>query len=473
MKRSLGASVKLMALGGASALALTVMAPFASAENLVDALSAAYQSNPDLQSQRAQQRATDEQVPQALAGWRPTVTAQGTYAATRSRANLKAPAGASLDANSRPLTGSVTLSENLFAGGRTVNSTAQAEHVVEAGQNSLLSAEQATLLNAVAAYMNVIRDQGVVDLNKNNVEVLKRQLEQTQDRFRVGELTRTDVAQSEARLSGAKTGLRQAEAQLTASRASYEKIVGHGPADLVKPAAVANLPQSEDQARAYAERNNPDLKAARASEAASRAAVSVAKGALLPTFDVQAQYQYARDPSSSALSSATVRTSDESSIMGVLTIPLYQSGAEYSKVRAAKEQASAALMQIASVQRLVDEAVRDAWEQLLAARSNIVSSQEQVKANEIALEGVKQEEQVGSQTTLDVLNAEQELLNARVTLVSAERDEVVASYNLLAATGQLTARQLQLPVKYYDPQVNADEVRDKWIGFGTAGDDGQ
>ena len=473
MKRSFGASVKLMALSGVSALALTMLAPVASAENLVDALSAAYQSNPDLMTQRAQQRATDEQVPQALAGWRPTVTAQGTYSAVRSRANIETPAGASLTAHSRPLTGSVTLSQNLFAGGRTVNSTAQAEHAVEAGQNSLLSAEQTILLNAVASYMDVIRDQGVVDLNKSNVEVLKRQLEATQDRFRVGELTRTDVAQSEARLSGSKTSLRQAEAQLTASRASYEKIVGHAPADLAKPAPAANLPQSEDQARAYAERNNPDLKAARASEAASRSAVSVAKGALLPTFDVQAQYQYARDPSSSALSSTAVRSSDESSLMGVLTIPLYQSGSEYSKVRAAKEQASAALMQIASVQRLVDEAVRDAWEQLRAARSNIISSQEQVKANEIALEGVKQEEQVGSQTTLDVLNAEQELLNARVALVSAERDEVVAAYNLLAATGQLTARQLQLPVKYYDPQVNADDVRDKWIGFGTASDEGQ
>ncbi len=470
MKRPFGTSVKLFALSTVSAAALSMLAPGASAESLVDALSAAYQSNPDLQGQRAQQRATDEQVPQALSGWRPTVQAQGTYGAYRDRANLSTPAGQSITSHTRPLTGSVTLSQNLFAGGRTVNATKQAEFAVEAGQNSLLSAEQTTLLNAVAAYMDVVRDQGVVELNKNNVEVLKRQLEATQDRFRVGELTRTDVAQSEARLSGAKTSLRQAEAQLTASRAAYGRVVGHAPAMLEKPIPAPNLPQSEEQARMAAEHNNPDLLAARASEASSRSAVLVAKGALLPSFDVQAQYQYARDPSSSGLSSAQIHSTDESSVVGVLTIPLYQGGSEYSQVRAAKEQASAALLQISSVQRQVDEAVQNAWEQLRAAQSNIISSQEQVRANEIALEGVKQEEQVGSQTILDVLNADQELLNARVTLVSAQRDEAVAEYNLLAATGQLTARQLQLPVKYYDPKVNAEDVRDKWIGFGTADD---
>jgi len=230
MKRPFGTSVKLIALSTVSAAALTMLAPAASAESLVDALAAAYQSNPDLQAQRAQQRATDEQVPQALSGWRPTVQAQGSYAAVRDRANLESPAtGTSVAAHSRPLTGSVTLTQNLFAGGRTVNATRQAEYAVEAGQNSLLSAEQTTLLNAVAAYMDVIRDQGVVDLNKNNVQVLQRQLEATQDRFRVGELTRTDVAQSEARLSGSKTSLRQAEAQLTASRAAYARVVGHSP----------------------------------------------------------------------------------------------------------------------------------------------------------------------------------------------------------------------------------------------------
>jgi outer membrane protein len=447
-----------------AALSSLMLAAPAHAESLTDALAAAYQSNPALQAQRAQLRATDEQVPQALSGWRPAIQAQGTYGAVRDDTTLNAPA-ASAVTHSRPLTATVTLSQNLFRGGQTVNATEQAESSVLAGRAGLTSAEQSILLNAVQAYMNVIRDEGVVGLNRNNVEVLKRQLEATRDRFRVGELTRTDVAQSEARLSGARTSLTQAEAQLTASRAAYAKVIGQAPGTLERPGAVANLPQSEEEAREIAVRANPDLIAARKSEEASRAAIKVAKGTLLPSFDVQASYQYARDPST------TIRDNEETALIGVLTVPLYQSGVEYSRVRQAKELNSQSRMQIAAVQRGVDEAVQNAWELLRSARANIISSQEQVKASEIALEGVKQEEQVGSQTTLDVLNAEQELLNARVSLVSAERDEAVAEYSLLAATGQLTAKNLQLPVKYYDPVKNYEEVRDKWIGFGTAGDE--
>lgn len=466
MKRPCGTSVRLYArnMFATAALSSLMLAAPAHAESLTDALAAAYQSNPALQAQRAQLRATDEQVPQALSGWRPAIQAQGTYGAVRDDTTLNAPA-ASAVTHSRPLTATVTLSQNLFRGGQTVNATEQAESSVLAGRAGLTSAEQSILLNAVQAYMNVIRDEGVVGLNRNNVEVLKRQLEATRDRFRVGELTRTDVAQSEARLSGARTSLTQAEAQLTASRAAYAKVIGQAPGTLERPGAVANLPQSEEEAREIAVRANPDLIAARKSEEASRAAIKVAKGTLLPSFDVQASYQYARDPST------TIRDNEETALIGVLTVPLYQSGVEYSRVRQAKELNSQSRMQIAAVQRGVDEAVQNAWELLRSARANIISSQEQVKASEIALEGVKQEEQVGSQTTLDVLNAEQELLNARVSLVSAERDEAVAEYSLLAATGQLTAKNLQLPVKYYDPVKNYEEVRDKWIGFGTAGDE--
>lgn len=478
MKRPYGTSVKLVALFTASMLAADLFASPSSAESLTEALAAAYQSNPDLQGERAQLRATDEQVAQAVAGWRPTLQAQGSYSFVKTRTNLNS--GLSLSDHARPQNGTLTLNQNVFAGGQTVNTTRQAKFAVEAGRETLESVEQNTLLNAVAAYMDVIRDESVVSLNRSNVQLLKRQLEQTQDRFRVGELTRTDVAQSEARLSGARTTLRQAEAQLTASRAAYERVVGQAPGTLVRPAPIETLPQSEADARDLAARNNPDLQAARNQEASSRAAIAAAKGALLPSFDLQAQYRGVRNPASAGgLSGITsgggssnrVNTTDQTQVLGVVTVPLYQSGAEYSRVRAAKEQASVAMMQIASVQRQVDESVRNAWEQLVAARATIVSSQEQVSANEIALEGVKQEEQVGSQTILDVLNADQELLNSRVTLVSAQRDEAVAEFVLLAATGQLTARQLNLPVKYYDPQENYEEVSGKWIGFGTAGDE--
>lgn len=466
MKRPFGTCVKLVALNAVSATALSafLLASPASAESLTDALAAAYQSNPDLMAQRAALRATDEQVPQALSGWLPTVTAQGSYGAARSRAKVTS-SSPTISENTNPLTGAVTLNQNIFAGGRTVNATEQAEYSVLAGRSTLTDVEQTTLLNAVVAYMDVISNESVVELNKNNIDVLKRQLEATSDRFRVGELTRTDVAQSEARLSGARTSLTQAEAQLTASRSAYARVVGHAPGSLERPKPNSDVPQSEEAAREVAAKNNPNVQAARNAEQASRAAISVAKGALLPSFDVQAQYQYGREASSG------VHVADETSVIGVLTVPLYQGGVEYSRVREAKELHNQAMMQIASAQRAVDESVRNAWEAVRSARASIISSEEQVKANEIALEGVKQEEQVGSQTTLDVLNAEQELLNARVALVTAQRNLAVADYGLLAATGQLTARQLQLPVKYYDPEANYDDVHYKAIGFGTAGDE--
>ena len=451
-----------LALGTTALTGLLAVAP-ASAENLTDALAAAYQTNPTLQAQRAQLRATDEGVPQALSGWRPPLQAQGTYGATHTDTTLNT--GTTSKGDIEPYTGSVTLSQNVFAGGRTVNATDQAEYGVLAGREALMSVEQSTLFNAVQAYMNVIRDQSVVELNRNNVDVLQRQLEATTDRFRVGELTRTDTAQAEARLSLAKSNLTAAEAQLTASRAFYERIVGQMPGTLEKPPVVAGLPNSEEDARSVAEKNNPTLQSARYAEQANREAISVAKGALLPSVDIQAQYEYGRDPSLS------VRDVEESSIVGVLTIPLYQAGVEYSQVREAKELHNQSRLQVAAAMREVDEAVRNAWNQLLSSRASIVSNQEGVNASEIALEGVRQESEVGARTTLDVLNAEQEYLNARVSLVSAERDLAVAEYGLLAAMGLLTARNLELPVDYYDPAVNYGEVRNKWIGFGTAGDE--
>lgn len=466
MKRPVGTYVKYAALNAVSAIALSgVLASSpASAESLTDALVSAYQSNPDLLSARAGQRATDEQVPQALSGWLPTITAQGSYGTARQNAKVTS-SSPTVKTDTNPLTGAVTLNQNIFAGGRTVSATNVAENTVEAGRNALTNAEQQTLLDTVVAYMDVIKNQSVVELQKNNVDVLKRQLEATKDRFRVGELTRTDVAQSEARLSGSRTALTQAEAQLTASRSAYAKVVGHAPEMLDKPTPSAMVPQSEEEARDVAIKNNPNIQAARAAERARRSAISLAKGSLLPSLDLQAQYQYGREASSG------VHVADETSVIGVLTIPLYQGGAEYSRVREAKELHSQSMMDIAVAERAVDENVRNAWEAVRSARASIISSEEQVKANEIALEGVKQEEEVGSQTTLDVLNAEQELLNARVSLVTAQRNLAVADYGLLAATGQLTAKQLGLPVKYYDPVENYDNVHYKAIGFGTASDE--
>ena len=446
-------------LGGVAVSALLLSSP-ANAENLFDALAAAYHSNPGLQAERAGLRATDEQVPQALAGWRPSLTASGSYGTVETDTDTAIP-GAGGKSNYDPMTGSLVLSQNIFTGGRTLYGARRAESSVLAGRENLRNAEQQTLLSAVTAYMDVVRDIAVVDLRGKNVEVLERQLEASQDRFRVGEITRTDVAQSEARLSGSQSNLIRAEATLIASRAAYERVVGTAPGSLDQAPPLPAMPQSEAEAIDLSISSNPALEAARHAERAAASAVSAAKGGLLPTVSVDASYQHAEDPS------GTVARSTTTQLLGTITIPLYQSGAQYSAIREAKHLESQSRLQMADTQRQVQEAVRNAWEQLRATRAAIASNREQVRANEIALDGVRQEAQVGSRTTLDVLDAEQELLDSQVSLVGAERDEYVAGYSLLSTVGQLSARDLGLAVDIYDPAENYDDVKHQLVGWGT------
>jgi outer membrane protein len=458
-KISTGKGGAMRLLGGVALSALLVTSP-AQAESLFDALAAAYHSNPGLQAERAGLRATDEQVPQALAGWRPSLSATGSYGTVESDTDSAVP-GVGGKQNYDPMTGALSLTQNLFTGGRTLYGARRAEASVLAGRENLRNAEQQTLLSAVTAYMDVVRDMAVVDLRGKNVEVLQRQLEASQDRFRVGEITRTDVAQSEARLSGSKANLIRAEATLIASRSAYERVVGTAPGSLEPAPPLPALPQSEAEALDLAIAANPALEAARHAERAAGNAVSAAKGGLLPTVSVNASYQHAEDPS------ATVSRSTTTQVLGTVTIPLYQSGAQYSAIREAKHLESQSRLQMADTQRQVQEAVRNAWEQLRATRAAIASNREQVRANEIALDGVRQEAQVGSRTTLDVLDAEQELLDSQVSLVSAERDEYVAGYSLLSTVGQLGARDLGLAVDVYDPSENYNDVKHQWVGWGT------
>jgi outer membrane protein len=358
-------------------------------------------------------------------------------------------------------TGRVVASQNVFRGFRSINEFRQAQARVRAGRAGLHSVEQSVFLDAVTSFLDVIRDEAVVRLRQNNVAVLERQLEASQDRFDLGDATRTDVAQSEARLSLARSNLTAAEAQLTASRAAFERVVGTAPSALTAPEALPDLPANEDDAVQRALDNNPALQAAIETEVASRRAVDIAVGTLLPSARVDATLQHSEDDDN------LQTQSDSQTISGTVTIPLYQSGAEYSAIRAARQTNNADRIRIAEAERQIREAVAVAWDALLSTQSVITSSQEQVRANEIAFEGVQQEAQVGSRTTLDVLNAEQELLDSRVTLVRAQRDEQVAAYQLLAAVGDLTAEDLGLPVDYYDP---ARHYRRVWwlpIGWGA------
>lgn len=442
-----------------SAVALMGASPFTTAqgETLADALIAAYNANPELQAERARLRAVDEGVPIARAGWRPTVTVTGSWGYTERRAS---PSFA-LDPNQQlhPALGSVTATQTLFRGGRTLNSIRQAKAEVRAGRARLRGAEQRVLLDVVTAYLDVITDQSVVELNRNNFNVLKRQLEATRDRFKVGELTRTDVAQAEARLSRSSSSLTRSEADLIGSRSAYQRLVGTMPGTLAPPPPLPPVPGSEEEALQIGLLENPDLVQARETEVAARFAVAVAKGALLPTIQVQGELSHSEETSTQSSQAG------EKSLVAQVVIPLYQGGAEWAQVRRARQSASQSLLEIANSERRVVEGVANTWEQLRAARAQIQSDQEQVRANEIAYDGVRQEAQVGSRTTLDVLDAEQELLDARVALVRSTRGEYIAAYNLLSATGRLSAQQLNLAVEVYDPTAYYRKVNRKLFGW--------
>ncbi|MEM7569746.1 MAG: TolC family protein, partial [Pseudomonadota bacterium] len=320
-------------------------------------------------------------------------------------------------------------------------------------------------LQTVNAYMGVLRDEAVLKLNDNQIAVLRRQLEASEDRFRVGEITRTDVAQSQARLADAVSRRAAAAADLTASQELYRRVVGELPTSLKEP-DVPVLPMSLDQAIETGIANAPAIIAARFVEESARKAVSEAKGGLLPTLNGFASVSRASGVQLLGVDVTADNTAVVKSVGAEVTIPLFQSGREYSAVRQAKQVQSQRLLEIRAAERLVVEQVSTAWQVYQASVAQIAANQESVKANEIALEGVRQEAAVGSRTTLDVLDAEQETLNAQVNLIQAESARMIAAYSLLASVGDLTAKQQELAVELYDPAINLDDVDWKLFGFG-------
>ena len=434
--------------------ALAAGAGQASAESLVEAMVSAYTGNPTLRGERARQRGTDELVPQALSGWRPTVIADGSLSNEWSDSNV----GPSTEFS--PKSFSVGLSQPIFRGFKTINGTKSAEANVEAGKQGLLAIEQDILFQAIQAYMNVIRDRQVVTLRQKSVEVLKKQLGAADEQLKVGEITRTDVAQARARVSESQSNLAFAKSNLAASVANYINVVGHRPGNLKYP-KLARLPKTLDEAQAIAEEVNPNILAAAYVEEASNFDIEVAKGDLLPSANLNAAAAYSHD-------SEGVNISSERAIIeGVLTIPLYEAGRVYSSVREAKQVASQRRLEVIQAGRSVRESVSISWNDLTAAREIIRSARAQVSAEVLALDGVRQEYLVGSRTTLDVLDAETDVVTAQIILVSAERDQIVKAYQILASIGRLTARDLSLPVEYYDADENYLNVRGKWIGTGA------
>ena len=452
----------------AAACSLGLVAGLASAvqaETLADALALAYQTNPTLQGQRASQRVTDEGVVQAKTAFRPTLNA--TADATVSRTDLANDQtyinGAGQVATRDHTTGSgsgasLALTQPLYTGGRANANLTAAEADVLAGREDLRSVEQSVLGNVIQSYVDVRRDQERLRIAQENVNVLNRQLEESKARFEVGEITRTDVAQSEARLASAQASLSSAQAILAASRAAYAAVVGQNPTDLApEPSLAALLPSSVDQAFDLVDKNNPSIQAARYAEQAAAARVAAAKAAFLPTVGARAGFD-----TDATRTNGTGRDFGDYNrgYTAALTasVPLFTGGLNSSQVRAAKERENAARIAVEGAQRQALQQISTAWNNLLASRANLVSNEEQVRATRIAFEGVRQEQQVGLRTTLDVLNAQLELANAEVALVVARRDEYVASASVLQAMGVLNVANLAPEVPRYDPVKSYDKV---------------
>jgi outer membrane protein len=432
-------------------------------QTLRDALAAAYTNNPDLLSQRETYRATVETVPQALGNWRPTVSLDLNAARTYNDQNNRS--SGSQEQYRSPREGTLTVTQPLFRGFRTVAGVDKSEADVKKAEADLSAKEQATLLSAATAFMNVVRDQATLELNINNEQVLKRQLEATQDRFNVGEITRTDVSQAQAALAGATASRITAEGALESSKASYRQIVGEEPGKLVSPGSVEDVPTDLDAVLADAANRHPAIISALYAEKSARHNVDLVEGELLPTLNfigtldktLDGQTRVAGNESSSATGQAKID----------LTIPLYEQGAVYARTRAAKIAAGKSRIDLDSVRLLRVATARQAWDALRTARASIVSFKTQIDANEVALDGVRREAAVGSRTVLDTLDAEQTLLLSQVNMVRSQRDEIVAAYQLKESVGTLSAEQMQLPVDVYKPQEFYNQERNKFIGLGV------
>ena len=458
MKASTGAA--------AAVLLLACMGPVpALADTIEAALVRAYQNNPQLNAQRASVRATDETVPQALSGYRPrvAVTASAGYQYT----DTNTTAGGTpttivrteIHGANAPRSIGATVSQTLFNGQQTANKTRAAESSVSGAREALRVLEQTVLLQAATIYMDYLRDSAIVEVQKSNVRVLEQTLKQTKDRFNVGEVTRTDVAQSEAQLAAGNTQLLTAEANLVTTRSNFRRIIGNEPQALAPGSPVDRfLPGTLPSAVDLGLTQNPNVTAAMFGIDVSYLQVKVNEGALLPTVTLQASVQQSYEQA------MTLYRSFGASAVAQLSVPVYQGGGEYALIRQSKESLAQQRLNLEQVRDQTRANVVTAWGQLAAGKAQVRSAQSQVSASEIALNGVREEAKAGQRTTLDVLNAQQALVNARVALVTAQHDRVVASYSVLDKVGRLSPQVLKLRTTTYDPSVHYHQVRDSWFG---------
>ncbi len=433
------------------------------ADTIEAALVRAYQSNPQLNAQRAQVRSTDENVPKALSGYRPTVnlTATGGYQYTdetlvQGGVNIK------VHGPTIPRSVGLTASQTLFNGYQTANGVRAAEAQVSGSREALRVLEETVLLSAATVYMDYLRDAANLEVQKSNVRVLEQTLKQTRDRFNVGEVTRTDVAQSEAQLAAGKTQELTAEANLVTTRSNFRRIIGNEPQNLAPGSPVDRfLPGTLQQAVDLSLIENPNVTAAMYGIDVNYLQVKINEGALLPSVSLQASVQQANDQG------PTVAQQFTASAIANIKVPIYQGGAEYSLIRQSKENLAQQRLNLETTRDQTRANTVSAWGQLVATKAQVASAQAQVTASEIALNGVREEAKAGQRTTLDVLNAQQALVNARIALVTAQHDRVVASYGVLSSIGRLSPQVLNLRTPTYDPSVHYHQIRDSWAGVRT------
>ena len=428
----------------------------AHAETIFEAMSEAYNTNPTLHGQRATSGATNEDAALARSGFRPKISAGAQYSDTHTHKT----GNPTRDGYSKGYNGSI--SQSLFSGGQTYHGVKAADQAAKAGIDTLYAVEEEVLLGASTAYLDVVRDEAIVELQKNNEHLLKKQLDETMARFNVGEVTRTDVAQSRASYAQSQSDLVSAEGNLAVSRDTYHRIVGHLPENVQFPDNLDKyFPKKEQEAMAYAINNNYSLSAAKRTMKAAKYSVKSQEGALLPevAFSAtsgrnKASTHTGRDPS----------THDTEYVVS-MTVPLYTGGATRSNIRKSKYQRWAAREQLQETERSVVSGVTANWALMKASESNISSIGEQIKASAIALEGTQKEEALGNRTILDVLNAYQTLLQSQVNEVKARHDYYVAGLQLLQSMGKLTAKKLGLDVRYYDAEANYYNTRGKWLSL--------
>jgi outer membrane protein len=455
--RSLPGPAALVLAGAAWAFSTSALA-----ETLPDALVRVYQNNPQLNAQRAALRSTDENVPQALSGYRPQVSIGLLSGITGVTNGL--PDGTSQSALLKPWMAGATLTQPLFNGFKTGNAVRQAESQVLSGREALRTVEQSVFVAAVAAYMSVVADQALVEAQRANVTFLRETMGATKKSYDAGNVTPTDVAQSEARYNRGLSDLNAAEVALATSQATYRQIVGVPPGRLSPAEPVDRLlPKTREDALVLGRREHPAVVGAMHDVDTAQAAIKIAEAALYPTINAQGSV------SRSVQTDTTLGTNrtDQASVVGNATLPLYDGGLAASQVRQAKEGLAQSRLVLDQVRVQIEAAITIAWVTNEGAKTAIRAAEAEVRAATLALEGVRRENLGGQRTTLDVLNAQQDLIGARGRLIAAQRDRVVASYTLAAALGRLDHRRLELATPDYEARTHYHQVRDAWHGLRT------